>query len=135
MPPTLLTHPPLSAEFRYAEVFFTDAITGARVDVTPDAFALSFWRVRYRYDDASAARMKTASPDLDSVFDLCATTLRITTLDMYADSNTRQRSLDCMADDTTAALSHYATTSELAFPRMAAQQIMFLQQDGYISRE
>ncbi len=54
----------------------------------------------------------------------CAYTLRATTLDFYADSNTRQRSLDCMADDTTAALSHYATTAELALPRLVTAQIM-----------
>ena len=34
-----------------------------------------------------------------------------------------QRSFDCMADDTTAAPAHYATSAELAFPRFAAAQI------------
>ena len=29
-----------------------------------------------------------------------------------------------MADDTTAALSHYATTAELALPRLVTAQIM-----------
>jgi hypothetical protein len=63
----------------------------------------------------------------------CAYTLKATTLDFYADSNTRQRSIDCMADDTTAALNQYATTSELALPRMVSAQIMAIGAQGYIS--
>ena len=46
-----------------------------------------------------------------------AFTLETTTASAYSDSNTRQRSFDCMADDQTAALNQYATTTELALPR------------------
>jgi hypothetical protein len=38
-----------------------------------------------------------------------------------------------MADDTTAALNHYGTTTELAFQRMVAGQIMGVTELGYIS--
>jgi hypothetical protein len=38
-----------------------------------------------------------------------------------------------MADDTTAALNHYGTTTELAFQRMVAGQIMGITELGYIS--
>ena len=40
---------------------------------------------------------------------------------------------NCMADDTTAALNHYGTTTELAFQRMVAGQIMGITELGYIS--
>jgi hypothetical protein len=121
-------------EFRYAEVAWRDAGSGAPLALQPGVhFVLSFWVVRYPYDDAGAARVATSSPDLDAVFALAAGTLKATTLDFYADSNTRQRSIDCMADDTAAALNQYATTTELAFQRMTAAQIMGITAVGYVS--
>ena len=115
--------------FRYAELIFTDAATSAPVDIAlnsggAQAANASFWRVRYPYDEAGAARVTTASADLDAVFELCRRTLAFTSIDIYSDSNSRQRSFDCMADDTTAALSQYATTPELALPRYTMRQIL-----------
>ena len=112
-------------EFRYAEVVWSAQGSGAPLALLPGVhFLVDFWVVRYPYDSQGAARLATSSPQLDAVFGLAASTLRTTTLDFYADSNTRQRSIDCMADDTTAALNQYATTTELALPRMTAAQIM-----------
>ena len=122
------------SEFRYAELVFADAMTGAPLDVNAlSDFNATFWLVRYRADASTAAVVSTSSAELDAVYRFGATTLTTTTLDMYSDSNTRQRSLDCMADDTTAALSQYATTSELALPRMAAAQIWATMDGGYVS--
>ena len=101
-----------------------NAASGTHVDVPIDSLGLRAWVTHYPYALESAAQIHTQSSELDAVWAMCAYTLRVTTLDFYADSNTRQRSLDCMADDTTAALNHYATTSELALPRMVSAQIM-----------
>jgi hypothetical protein len=121
-------------EFRYAELILLDPITNTALDLTPGVhFDAHLWRVNYRYDDYTAASIKTTSADLDAVFNLCAFTLKTTTMDIYSDSNTRQRSFDCMADDNVAALSHYSTTTELAMPRMMASQIMSIGEQGYIS--
>jgi hypothetical protein len=95
-------------------------------------FELTFWAVHYPYDQEGAASVSTSSPDLDAVFSLAATTLKTTTLDFYADSNSRQRSIDCMADETTAALNQYGTTTELAIQRMTAGQFMGITPLGYI---
>jgi alpha-L-rhamnosidase len=123
------------SEFRYAELILTDAATGAPLDVPLGAAGLdaSFWRVHYPYDDAAATAITTSDADVNAVWDFAASTLKTTTLDMYSDSSTRQRSFDCMADDTTAALAHYASTAELAFPRFAAAQIWATMDGGYVS--
>ena len=119
--------------FRYAQVTFLDGVQGTPVTVAPSNFSLTFWVVRSPYDDDGSATVTTTNPDLDAVFQLCKHTLKATTLDFFSDSNTRQRSLDCMADDTTAALAHYATTTELALPRLVSAQIMTLGVAGYVS--
>jgi hypothetical protein len=127
------------SEFRYAEIIITDASSGLPLDIPPfgkdSAVNVDFWRVHYPYDDKSATIITTSDPDINAVWNMAQFTLKTTTLDIYSDSSTRQRSFDCMADDTTAALSHYSTTSELAFPRFAAAQIMATMNGGYISRE
>jgi hypothetical protein len=120
-------------EFRWAEVLVVDAGTGLPLDIPLAALNLTGWTVRYPYDDDGSASVSTSSPDLDAVFALAARTLKVTTLDLVADSNTRQRSIDCQADDTTALLSFYATTTELALPRLVATQIMAIGDAGYIS--
>ena len=121
------------SEFRWAELIFTDAATGAPLDVARGDFNASFWVVRTFFDAGGAARVATSSPELDRVFAFAATTLKVTTLDLYADSNTRQRSIDCMADDVVAALNQYSTTTELALPRAMSAQLMAIGPAGYIS--
>lgn len=123
------------SEFRYAELIITDAASGTPLDVPlgADGLDATFWRVHYPYDDDAATRIVTSDADVNAVWAMAQFTLKTTTLDMYSDSSTRQRSFDCMADDTTAALSHYSTTAELAFPRFAAAQIWATQDGGYVS--
>jgi hypothetical protein len=69
---------------RFLEIIITDAATGAPLDVPSSAFNLSVWTVHYPYDDASAARVSTQSPELNAVWNLCAYTVKATTLDVYA---------------------------------------------------
>jgi hypothetical protein len=121
------------SEFRWAELILTDAATGAPLDIAPGDFNATFWVVRTYYDSNGAASVATSSPELDRVFAFAATTLKVTTLDLYADSNTRQRSIDCMADDVVAALNQYSTTTELALPRAMSAQLMAIGPAGYIS--
>ena len=45
-------------------------------------------------------------------------------LDLYSDSNARQRSADCAADDVTAMRTHYATSTQLALQRFQVEQMM-----------
>ena len=120
-------------EFRFAELQLSDATSGAPLDLDADLFDAALWRTHYRYDDGAAAAVATSSPDLDAVFALAAFTLKTTSMDVYSDSNTRQRSFDCMADNNVAALSHYSTSSELALPRMMSAQQMAIGDSGYIS--
>ena len=49
-------------------------------------------------------------------------TIEASSLDLYTDSNARQRSPDCMADDVTAMQSQYATSSEIALQPYATDQ-------------
>ena len=80
--------------------------------------------VRQQYDEATAATMETSSAALDSVWELCRYTGEATTLDLIADSNARQRSFDCMADDNTAMRLLYATTPQLALQRLQLKQAL-----------
>lgn len=121
------------SEFRWVEIIILDAVTLEAVDIPLVAVNITGWTVRYPYADEYAASLTTASPELNAVWEFCAHTLKVTTLDFIADSNTRQRSIDCMADDTTAILSFYATTPELALPRMVMSQIMAIGSEGYLS--
>lgn len=85
-------------------------------------FNLSAWVVRLTHDAPFQAAMETSSPNLDQVWELCRYTVAATALDLYSDSNARQRSADCMADDVTAMQSHYATTTQVALQYYATQQ-------------
>ena len=85
-------------------------------------FNVSAWVVRLTHDAPFQAAMETSSPTLDQVWELCRYTVAATALDLYSDSNARQRSVDCMADDVTAMQSHYATTTQVALQYYATQQ-------------
>ncbi len=120
-------------QFRYVELLLQDVATGAPVDPFLALVGATLWVTRYRYDDDGSAAVTTTDVALDSVFRFASFTLKTTSMDLYADSYTRQRSFDCMADDNVAALSHYSTTTELAVPRAMAAQIMEIGPQGLIS--
>ena len=79
-------------------------------------------RQRYAYP----AQMTSSSDDLDRVFELCRYTSEATSLDLYADSNARQRSADCMADDNVAMRLAYGTSGSLALQRFMMRQALTL---------
>jgi hypothetical protein len=64
-----------------------------------------------------ATVFSSSSPALDSVWALNQNSVKYLGLDMYSDSNARQRSDACQADATTASQAQFATTAELAMPR------------------
>jgi len=99
-------------EGRYGELLFND--TGADA---ASHLSVSAWVVRQRYSRAAAANMTSSSTTLNAVWELCRYTGEATTLDLIADSNARQRSTDCMADDNTAMRTLYATSGQLALQR------------------
>ncbi len=63
--------------------------------------------------------MHTSEPRLDAVWQLTCYTSEATALDLYSDSNARQRSVDCMDDDDAAMRLAHATSSQLALERYA----------------
>lgn len=105
-------------EGRYGELIFNDSSV-ALSDVQVGA-----WVVRQRYD--TAASMTSSDPRLDKVWEMTRYTSEATSLDLYADSNARQRSADCMADDNTAMRLAYATSSSLALQKFAMKQALTL---------
>ena len=58
------------------------------------------------------------------MFELCRYTIESSSLDLYSDSNARQRSADCTADDVTALQGQFATSNELALQKFAIQQFL-----------
>ena len=52
--------------------------------------------------------------------------LTLAGLDVYSDSNARQRSDACMADSTVGCQAQFATTSELAMPRYQVQHSLVI---------
>ena len=103
-------------EGRYAEVVFNDS------SIQPSQVTLSAFQVKARYSPTDVATISTSHPGLDAVWELTRHTSEVTSLDLFADSNARQRSADCMADDNTAMRLGYATSSQIALQRWAMEQ-------------
>lgn len=81
--------------WRFGEVVFSEA--------TPEsAFTLSAWVAHYPFNDATASRFTSSSIPLNRVWGLNQNSVKYLGLDMYSDSNARQRSNACQADATTA---------------------------------
>ncbi len=120
-PQTLQHHEYL--EFRYGELLF-DAAAPATLAVSD--LDVSAWVVHLPSDTraASSAALNTSSAALDAVWGLCRDTLVVAPLDLYSDSNARQRSADCVADDVTSIKGQLAISNELALPRFATEQMM-----------
>jgi alpha-L-rhamnosidase len=118
-PQTVMHHEYL--EFRYGELIFRDYAS-----VTVEHFNVSAWVTRLPADNrsGSVSTLITADPTLDAVWELCKYTTKASPLDLYADSNARQRSPGCVADDVTQMRSQYATSSELSLQRFALEQLI-----------
>jgi hypothetical protein len=98
-------------EGRFAEVRFNDT------SVQPSQVTLGAVVVKARYSRTDAATMASSHRGLDAVWEMTRHTSEATSLDLYADSNARQRSADCMADDNTGMRLGYATSSQIALQR------------------
>eukprot|EP01050_Picozoa_sp_SAG11_P018783 SAG11_NODE_2894_length_2858_cov_1.730700_2_plen_818_part_00 len=107
-------------EGRYAEVLFNDT------SVQPSQVTLGAFQVKARYSTTDVAIMASSHPGLDAVWEMTRHTSEATSLDLYADSNARQRSADCMADDNTGMRLGYATSSQIALQRWMMQQALTL---------
>ena len=82
--------------FRYGEVLDLDTVFGdADADGDDDTVALPFnlsvWTVAFPWDEAAAGSFDSSSSMLNAVYDLCKATVKYTSLDMFVDSNTRER--------------------------------------------
>ena len=75
---------------------------------------VSAWVSKLTYDSDAAATMTSSDANLNAVWELCRYTIEAGALDMWTDSNARQRSIDCAADDVTVMQGQYATSNELA---------------------
>lgn len=116
--------------WRWGELRFSDA-DGAPIDLAPH-LTVSAWQAEYPWDSHRQAQFKSSSSELDRVWELCRWTLEAETLDLYADSNARQRSVDCQADANVACQAQYSTSVEMALPRLMTEQIMnFAPQQPY----
>eukprot|EP00038_Savillea_parva_P011094 m.195046 g.195046 ORF g.195046 m.195046 type:complete len:1141 (-) comp19371_c0_seq1:207-3629(-) len=110
--------------WRFGEVQFTRG-DGTPLEVLPHVdFNLSAWQVWFPWDNARAAVVDTSSSALNAVWALNQNSVRALTIDLYTDSNARQRSPDCQADAAVAAQAQFAATAELGQPRVMATQIM-----------
>ena len=94
--PVRLEHHEYS-NWRFGEVIFT-AGTGTPLDVTPADFTVSAWVAHYPFETARATVFSSSSTALDSVWALNQNSVKYLGLDMYSDSNARQRSDACQAD-------------------------------------
>lgn len=101
------------SEFRFGSLEFTDpAALAAAGDLSLDIRA---WTVRYPWSETDSS-FESSNSTLSDVFTLCSDTLKITSLDTYTDSNTRER-LPYELDGYIAAKSRYLLQRDLAWPR------------------
>ena len=85
--------------FRYGEILFQDG------DKEIEDFDLSSWVVKYPWSE-SDSYFNSDNEMLNKVWKLCKDTLRITSLDTFTDSNTRER-LPYEADGYITAMSRF----------------------------
>eukprot|EP00039_Didymoeca_costata_P023297 m.6621 g.6621 ORF g.6621 m.6621 type:complete len:1050 (+) comp3560_c0_seq1:189-3338(+) len=90
--------------------------------ISIEDFNVSAWVIKAEYNESTSASMATSNATLDAVWELCRYTIEAGPLDLYSDSNARQRSVDCQADDVTAMMGQYATSEQLALQRFAIEQ-------------
>ena len=121
-PGTHLEHHEYS-NWRFGEVIFTDN-THKPLDVGLTDFSITAWVVHYSWESQRATSFRSSSRPLDQVWDLNQNSVKYLGLDMYSDSNARQRSDACQADATTASQAQFAASAELAMPRYQMQMIM-----------
>jgi hypothetical protein len=90
--PCHLTAKHLSASVQCSKAQDDDGGGGDLHDnaVADDQPVLRAWRVRYPWREGDA-KFNSSVPGLNDVWDLCENTLRVTSLDTYTDSNTRER--------------------------------------------
>ncbi len=116
------------SNWRFGEIIFTARPGMSRqdqpLDITLDDFNISAWVAHYRFETARATTFRSSSAALDSVWWLNQNSVKYLGLDMYSDSNARQRSDACQADATTASQAQFAATAELAMPRYQMEMIM-----------
>jgi hypothetical protein len=123
LPGTALEHHEYM-NFRFGELIFLHEDSQLPLDVEQSQFELAVWIANYQYDDRRATVFSSSSAELDKVWDFNQNSVRYLGLDQYSDSNARQRSNGCQADLTTASIAQFATTSELAMPRLQMQFAM-----------
>lgn len=111
------------SNWRFGEVIFTDSLNNP-LDVGPAEFNLTAWAAHYPWDSQRATSFHSSSPPLNQVWGLNQNSVKYLGLDMYSDSNARQRSDACQADAATASQAQFATSSELAMPRYQMEMIM-----------
>lgn len=90
--------------------------------ISVESFNVSAWEVKAGYSRRNSASLVTSDETLNRVWELCRYTIDKGPLDLYTDSNARQRSADCLADDQTAARGTYAVSGSLALQRYAMEQ-------------
>jgi alpha-L-rhamnosidase len=94
-------------EFRYGEVLDSPQPL--------DADDIKAWVVRYPFDDGESD-FDSSSSALNGVWDFCKYTIKATTLDVYTDSNVRERG-PYEGDAYVNGLSHYAVAKEFLVQR------------------
>jgi hypothetical protein len=86
-------------------------------------FDLSLWSVRYPSLTAGGAAFASSDTTLNRVWQLCADTIKYTSLDTFTDSNVRERT-PYEADGYITARSYWALTSERAWVRHGTQYLL-----------
>ena len=114
--------------FRYAELRALDAPMSAaggedeQGEEEPPPFNLSRWTVAYPWREG-ASSFVSSDPMLNDVWALCAQTVRHTSLDVFTDSNTRERA-PYEADGYNTARARWALQDEYAWARHSTQHVL-----------
>jgi len=101
-------------QFRYGEILGLDQML--------DQKNLHAWVVGYPFSDTEST-FTSSNLVLNDVWDFCKYTIKATTLDLYTDTNTRERGV-YEADAYITALSHYSTTREFAIQRHTLEYLL-----------
>ena len=108
--------------WRYGEIKFLDSDGSQTKIKTNIAFTLNRWSVLYPFVESDSS-FTSSNSMLDRIWDLCKTTMKMTSLDTFTDSNTRER-LPYEADGFITARTRWATQQEYMWPRHSIEMVM-----------
>ena len=120
---SIIEHHEYPGLWRYGEItFYPGNHTGVSADVDHIDFSIKRWAVQYPFNEDDS-HFESSSSMLNKVWTLMKDSLRLTSLDTFTDSNTRER-LPYEADGFITARSRWVLQNEYEWPKHSIEHVL-----------